>query len=118
MARTAFDDGRLEYRRPRQQERISQEDQLTAGSQQSRGLRDPELGSAHRHAHGQSRICKLLKFLRMTAFEEGIRTLLKIDAFAARPVSQPVVLIEAQTCRKGQRGPFRTNIRPQRWSLM
>ena len=40
----------------------------------------------------------------MTAFEEGIGTLLKIDAFAAHPVSQPVVLIEAQTCRKGQIG--------------
>jgi len=40
-------------------------------------------------------IGQLLELLRMTAFEERIGTLLKIDAFGAHAVSQPVVLIEA-----------------------
>jgi len=40
----------------------------------------------------------LLELLRMTAFEKCIGTLLKIDAFDPHPVSQPVVLIEADTC--------------------
>ena len=31
---------------------------------------------------------------RITAFEEGIGTLLEIDAFAQHAVSQPVVLVE------------------------
>jgi hypothetical protein len=33
----------------------------------------------------------------MTAFEECIGTLLKIDAFGAHAVGQPMVLIEADT---------------------
>ena len=46
---------------------------------------------------GSQGICKLLKFLRMTAFEECIGTLLKIDAFSKHALSQPVVLVEAET---------------------
>ena len=34
----------------------------------------------------------------MSASEERIGTLLKIDAFGAHAVSQPVVLIEANAC--------------------
>ena len=40
----------------------------------------------------------------MTAFEECIGTLLKIDAFGTHALSQPVVLIEANTRRKRQIG--------------
>jgi hypothetical protein len=40
----------------------------------------------------------------MTAFEERIGTLLKIDAFGAHAVGQPVVLIEADARRKRQIG--------------
>jgi len=40
-------------------------------------------------------IGQLLKLLRMTASEEGIGTLLKIDPSGAHALSQPVVLIEA-----------------------
>src|SRR6516164_10319136 len=40
----------------------------------------------------------------MTAFEKGIGTLLKIDAFRAHALSQPVVLVEANARGKGQIG--------------
>ena len=40
----------------------------------------------------------------MTAFKERIGTLLKIDAFGAHAVSQPVVLIETNARRKRQIG--------------
>ena len=40
----------------------------------------------------------------MTAFEERIGTLLKIDAFGAHALSQPVVLIETNARRKRQIG--------------
>ena len=40
----------------------------------------------------------------MTAFEECIGTLLKIDAFGAHAVSQPMVLIEANARREGKIG--------------
>jgi len=40
-------------------------------------------------------IGQLPKLVRMTASEEDIGTLLKIDAFGAHALSQPVVLIEA-----------------------
>ncbi len=40
----------------------------------------------------------------MAAFQEGIGTLLKIDAFGTHAVSQPMVLIEADTRRKRQIG--------------
>ena len=43
-------------------------------------------------------IGQFLKLLRMTAFEECIGTLFKIDAFGAHVVGQPVVLIEADAC--------------------
>ena len=53
---------------------------------------------------GRQGICQLLKLLRMTAFEERIGTLLKIDPFGAHAVGQPVVLIEANARRKRQVG--------------
>jgi hypothetical protein len=40
-------------------------------------------------------IGQLLELLWMSAPEEGIGALLKIDAFGAHALSQPVVLIEA-----------------------
>jgi hypothetical protein len=49
-------------------------------------------------------IGQFLKLLQMTAFKECIGTLLKIDAFGAHAVSQPVVLIETNTRRKRQIG--------------
>src|SRR5258705_13704840 len=53
---------------------------------------------------GSQGIGQFLKLLRMTAFEERIGTLLKIDAFGAHAVGQPVVLIEADARRKRQIG--------------
>jgi hypothetical protein len=44
---------------------------------------------------GQSRSCQLLELSRIAAFQEGIGTLLKIDAFAQKALCQPVVLAEA-----------------------
>ena len=38
----------------------------------------------------------------MVAFEEGIGTLLKIDAFAQHALGQPVVLVEADPRGKGE----------------
>ena len=40
----------------------------------------------------------------MTALEESIGTLPEIDAFLPQAVSQPVMLIEADSGRKGQIG--------------
>src|ERR1700761_2672055 len=40
------------------------------------------------------RIGQLLKLLRLTASQECVGTLLKIDGFFAHPISQPVVLIQ------------------------
>jgi hypothetical protein len=44
---------------------------------------------------GSQGIGQFLKLLRMTPSEERIGTLLKIDAFGAHALSQPVELIEA-----------------------
>ena len=57
----------------------------------------PFLPAAQQIMGGQG-ICHLLELARMTAFEKGVGTLLKIDAFRAHRVRQPVVLIEADTC--------------------
>src|SRR5260370_8970154 len=51
---------------------------------------------------GAQAICELLELLWMTASEECIGTLLKIDAFGTHAFSQPVVLLEANTCSKRQ----------------
>src|SRR5208283_1551954 len=64
---------------------------------------EPFLPATQQIVGGQG-ICQFLKLLRMAAFEERIGTLLKIDAFCAHPVGQPMVLIEANACRKGQIG--------------
>jgi hypothetical protein len=53
---------------------------------------------------GSQGIGQFLKLLGMTAFEERIGTLLKIDAFGAHAVGQPVVLIEAEARRQRQIG--------------
>ena len=53
---------------------------------------------------GSQGIGQFLKLLRMTASEERIGTLLKIDAFGTHAVSQPVVLIKADTRRKREIG--------------
>ena len=42
---------------------------------------------------GAQGICRFLELLRIAAFEECIGTLLKIDAFDAHAVSQPMVSI-------------------------
>jgi hypothetical protein len=47
---------------------------------------------------GSQGIGQLLELAWITAFEEGIGTLLKIDALVAYALSQPVVLIEANPC--------------------
>ena len=57
----------------------------------------PFLSTAEQIIGGQG-ICQLLQLLRMTAFQKCIGTLLEINAFAAHPVSQPMVLIEADPC--------------------
>ena len=44
---------------------------------------------------GSQGICQLLELPWMSASEERIGALLKIDVFGAHAVSQPVVLIEA-----------------------
>src|SRR6516164_6490743 len=49
-------------------------------------------------------IGQLLELVRMTASEEGIGTLLKIDAFGTHALSQPMVLIETNARGKGQIG--------------
>src|ERR1700757_5347469 len=49
-------------------------------------------------------ICQFLELLWMAACKERIGTLLKIDAFGTHAVSQPMVLIEADTRRKRQIG--------------
>jgi hypothetical protein len=56
----------------------------------------PFLPTAEQIIGGQG-ICQFLELLRMTAFQKCIGTLLKIDAFYLHPVSQPVMLIEADT---------------------
>ena len=60
--------------------------------------------SATEQIMGSQGICQLLELLRMSASEERIGAMLKIDALAAYAVSQPMVLIEADTRRKRQIG--------------
>jgi hypothetical protein len=55
------------------------------------------LSAAEQIVGGQG-ICQFLELAWMTAFEEGIGTLLKINAFDAQAVSQPMVLIQANAC--------------------